>query len=68
MTIVYTTDGSEPTAQSTVYSAPLTFTENTTLKIASALPSGKLSTVRTIQVEKQTLAPAKEVAKDCSGT
>ena len=67
MTIVYTTDGSEPTAQSTVYSAPLTFTENTTLKIASALPSGKLSTVRTIQVEKQTLAPAKEVEKTTPG-
>ncbi len=67
MTIVYTTDGSEPTAQSTVYSAPLTFTENTTLKIASALPSGKLSTVRTIQVEKQTLAPAKEVEKTAPG-
>ena len=65
--MVYTLDGTEPTAQSTEYTAPLTFTETTTLKIASALPSGKLSPVRTIQVEKQTLAPAKEVAKTTPG-
>ncbi len=65
--MVYTVDGTEPTAQSTEYTAPLTFTETTTLKIASALPSGKLSPVRTIQVEKQTLAPAKEVAKTTPG-
>ena len=65
--MVYTIDGTEPTAQSTEYTAPLTFTETTTLKIASALPSGKLSPVRTIQVEKQALAPAKEVAKTTPG-
>lgn len=65
--MVYTIDGTEPTAQSAEYTAPLTFTETTTLKIASALPSGKLSPVRTIQVEKQTLAPAKEVAKTTPG-
>lgn len=65
--MVYTIDGTEPTAQSTEYTAPLTFTETTTLKIASALPSGKLSPVRTIQVEKQTLAPAKEVTKTTPG-
>ena len=65
--MVYTIDGTEPTAQSVEYTAPLTFTETTTLKIASALPSGKLSPVRTIQVEKQTLAPAKEVAKTTPG-
>ena len=65
--MVYTIDGTEPTAQSAEYTAPLTFTETTTLKIASALPSGKLSPVRTIQVEKQALAPAKEVAKTTPG-
>ncbi|MEE1232559.1 MAG: family 20 glycosylhydrolase [Phocaeicola sp.] len=65
--MVYTLDGTEPTAQSAEYTAPLTFTETTTLKIASALPSGKLSPVRTIQVEKQALAPAKEVAKTTPG-
>ncbi|MFW9614740.1 MAG: family 20 glycosylhydrolase [Macellibacteroides fermentans] len=59
---VYTTDGSEPTATSAVYSTPLEFNESATLKIRSVLPSGKMSPVRTITVEKQTLAPAKEVA------
>ena len=59
--MVYTTDGTEPTAASAQYTEPLTFTETTTLKIATALPSGKLSPIRTITVEKQELAPAKEV-------
>ena len=43
------------------------FTETTTLKIRSALPSGKMSPTRTITVEKQTLAPAKEVAEKKNG-
>lgn len=67
MKMVYTLDGSEPTAASTPYTAPIEISETTTLKIASALPSGKLSPVRTIQVEKQTLAPAKEVAQTKPG-
>ena len=37
------------------------------MKIASVLPSGKMSPIRTIQVEKQSLAPAKEVAKTTPG-
>jgi hexosaminidase len=59
--IVYTTDGSKPVSSSTVYETPLEFTENTTLKISTVLPSGKMSPVRTITVEKQALASAKEV-------
>lgn len=65
--IVYTIDGSEPTAESTVYSAPIEFTESGVLKIRSVLPSGKMSKTRTIKVEKQTLAPAKEVSKTAPG-
>ena len=65
--MVYTLDGSEPTAQSTTYAGPIAFNTTTTLKIATALPSGKLSKIRTIQVEKQTLAPAKEVAQTTPG-
>ncbi len=65
--MVYTLDGSEPTASSMPYTEPIEITETTTLKIASALPSGKLSPIRTIQVEKQLLAPAKEVAKTQPG-
>lgn len=63
MALVYTTDGLEPNAQSAIYDKPLFFDQSGTLKIASLLPSGKMSKVRTIQVEKQLLAPAKEVVK-----
>ena len=65
--MVYTLDGSEPTPASTAYTAPIEITETTTLKIASVLPSGKMSPIRTIQVEKQSLALAKEVAKTTPG-
>lgn len=65
--VVYTIDGTEPTAESTVYSAPIEFTESGILKIRSVLPSGKMSATRTITVEKQALAPAQEVAKTTPG-
>lgn len=65
--MVYTLDGSEPTPNSTAYTAPIELSETTTLKIASVLPSGQMSRVRTIQVEKQALAPAKEIEKTQPG-
>lgn len=65
--MVYTLDGSEPTAASTEYTEPIKVSENTTVKIATALPSGKLSPVRTITAEKQALAPAKVVEKVTPG-
>lgn len=65
--VVYTTDETEPTPESAVYSAPIEFTESAILKIRSVLPSGKMSKTRTIVVEKQALAPAKEVAKTAPG-
>lgn len=67
MKMVYTTDGSEPTPVSTLYETPIEFTESGILKIASVLPSGKMSPIRTITVEKQALAPAKEVAQTTPG-
>ncbi len=62
--IVYTTDGSDPVLTSAEYKEPLTFTENTTLKVRSVLLSEKMSSVRTITLEKQTYASAVEKAAD----
>jgi len=57
--MVYTTDGSEPTPQSTEYERPLKFMTSDTLKIRSVLPWGKMSPTRTIVIDKQRIAPAK---------
>ncbi|OAV74630.1 Beta-hexosaminidase [Bacteroidales bacterium Barb7] len=65
--MVYTLDGSEPTAASTVYASPIEFTESGVLKIRSVLLSGKMSQIRTITVEKQSLIPAKEVSSTTPG-
>ena len=65
--VVYTTDGSEPTPSSTVYVSPIVFDESAILKIRSVLSSEKMSPTRTIIVEKQSLAPAKEVASKTQG-
>ncbi|UXX79122.1 family 20 glycosylhydrolase [Reichenbachiella carrageenanivorans] len=56
--MVYTLDGSEPTLKSKSYDTPLVLDTDGIVKIASVLAQGKMSRVRTIQVEKQTLAPA----------
>lgn len=61
MKMVYTLDGTEPTENSTAYTAPIEVSESTTIKIASVLPSGKMSIIRTVEAVKQELSPAKEV-------
>ncbi len=48
--MVYTTDGSKPTLASNVYSQPLIFAQNKTIKIATVLETGKMSPVRTIKL------------------
>lgn len=63
--MVYTLDGSEPTAKSTRYVDTLTIGgldegAATTVRIATLLPHGKLSRVRTIRVEKQVPGAAVE--------
>jgi hexosaminidase len=60
--MVYSIDGSDLTQSSKEYTEPIVVKENTQVKIASVLPSGKMSRVREITVEKQEFAPAVEVA------
>ncbi len=67
MKMVYTLDGTEPAATSAIYETPIEFTETGVLKIRSVLPSGKMSKVREIVVEKQELAPAKTVESTTPG-
>lgn len=65
MDMYYTVDGSEPGLNSTKYSAPIEVSETTTIKIRTALKTGKLGKVRTIEVSKQTpLAAVKAEAKN----
>lgn len=59
--MVYTTDGSTPTAHSKVYKKPIELTANTNLKIRSILPSGVMSKTRTIRVENEKIHPATKV-------
>ncbi|MDR0575792.1 MAG: family 20 glycosylhydrolase [Tannerella sp.] len=65
--VVYTTDGTEPTPESATYVSPIEYTESGTLKIRSVLPSGKMSPVRTIAVEKQSPTPSKEAVSPKAG-
>lgn len=59
--MVFTRDGSVPTAESTSYESPLFVKDNETIRIASVLPSGKMSKVRTIEVVKGNLASAENI-------
>jgi len=65
--MVYTTDGSDPTQYSEQYKQPLIFANDKTLKIATLLPSGKLSAVRTIMVEKTTIIASENLVTENTG-
>jgi len=67
MKMVYTLDGSEPDAMSEEYCEPLRFKENATVKIRSVMKSGRMSSVRTITVEKQKPLAATPVKTTGSG-
>ncbi|WP_299437984.1 family 20 glycosylhydrolase [uncultured Aquimarina sp.] len=58
--MVYTIDGSIPDKNSDRYTNPLTFSNTTTLKIASMLPHGKMSSVRELLLQKRELIPSLE--------
>lgn len=53
MKMVYTMDGSEPEINSKEYDKPIYTDKSCIIKIRSVLPSGKLSGVREVQMEKQ---------------
>jgi len=50
--IRYTTDGSEPLETSTLYSGPVTLTQNATLKARTFFPGGQKSAVKSWTFEK----------------
>lgn len=56
--MVYTLDGKEPGKKSNTYTQPFVFKENAVVKIATVLPSGKMSRARSVTVAKQELIPA----------
>lgn len=56
--MVYTLNGEEPTAKSTAYTSAIKLSSNANIKIATLLPSGKLSKSRAIAVEKENIQPA----------
>lgn len=61
ITILYTCDGSTPNASSAVYKKTIVISESCQVKVASMLPSGKLSKVRTITYKKVPFAAATQV-------
>lgn len=65
--VVYTLDGSTPTAMSPVYTEPIKISRNCTVKTASVLPSGKTSPIRSIIFEKQKYTPSKRLANAKEG-
>ena len=67
MKMVYTLDGTTPRPTSAVYQQPIPVSGNAIIKIATVLPSGKMSRVRTVVVEKQDYAPAAIVAEPKQG-
>lgn len=67
MRMVYTTDGTQPTASSITYTEPIELTRSTILKVASVLPSGEMSKVRTIEATKSDYAPAQNVKRTLIG-
>ncbi len=58
----YTTDGSDPTSSSTLYSAPFTLTETTTVKAISYDKDNNASSVVSKIFEKETIEKAANIA------
>jgi len=63
----YTLDGTEPTLGSTKYSTPISVDNTATVKIRTALVSGKMGNVRTINVVKQSPVEAVKISAKNKG-
>lgn len=67
MPIVYTTGNEELTASSQLYTSPISIKENTVVKTACVLPSGKMSSVRKITFTKTEYSKSDSVANAMAG-
>lgn len=56
--MVYTTNGKDPTPDSRTYKRPLMIRKSMLFKIASVLPSRKMSVIRSIRLEKENYSKA----------
>lgn len=65
--IRYTTDGTVPTMQSTLYEGPLTVNETTDFTFATFRPSGKRCNVTTTRFIKSEYSPAAEASPEAQG-
>jgi hypothetical protein len=65
--IRYTTDGTIPSKQSELFSAPLTFTMPTTLKAKSFWPDGDTSRTASFEIRKVDPVPASQVTASKAG-
>ena len=65
--IRYTTDGSLPTAESTLYTGSVTVTETTDFTLATFRPSGKRCDVVRTKFIKESYSPAADVKPETTG-
>ena len=63
-TIYYTTDGTEPTKNSSIYSEPLEFTETTTLKTLAITADGKQKAQTFTYTQKKASVPGSNLITD----
>jgi peptidoglycan/xylan/chitin deacetylase (PgdA/CDA1 family) len=64
----YTTDGTTPTASSSVYSGPLVLSQPTTIKYRSWDGAGNLEATRTTTIRVDTVAPTVAITSPANGS
>ena len=61
--IRYTTDGTMPNAESTLYTGPITVTESTKFTFRPFRPDGTAGAIQTAEYRKESYSPAQELPK-----